>query len=81
MDVIKDELSIAERKVIILCLNGLTNPQIAKELNISASTVATHLMNISTKYQVNNRLKCCLTYLVKIGELNEKWIEDRNEFR
>jgi DNA-binding CsgD family transcriptional regulator/tetratricopeptide (TPR) repeat protein len=48
-------LSDMERQVAALVGDGLTNPEIAKRLFISLSTVKTHLSHVSTKLDVSGR--------------------------
>jgi LuxR family maltose regulon positive regulatory protein len=50
-----EPLSERERQVLGLMAEGLTNPEIAKRLIISLSTVKTHLINIYGKMDVRNR--------------------------
>jgi DNA-binding CsgD family transcriptional regulator len=55
-----NELSIREREVVILLLQGKSNKQIAQSLNISARTVEFHLRNVYIKFQVNSRVELIL---------------------
>lgn len=48
-------LSSREKQVIKLLAKGLKNKDIALILNLSPSTVRTHLQNIYSKFEVNNR--------------------------
>jgi LuxR family maltose regulon positive regulatory protein len=53
-------LSAAELNLLRLLAKGLTNKEIASQLNISNNTVKTHLKNIYTKLGVNSRAKAIL---------------------
>ena len=53
-------LTRRELAVAMQVANGLTNAQIAKELSISARTVATHLTNIRAKLDVRTRVEVAL---------------------
>ncbi len=55
----KDEYGITQREkeIIELVVNGLTNEQISKKLNISIRTVKVHLSNIFQKLNISNRLE------------------------
>jgi len=44
-----------EQQVLSLILHGLTNEEIAKELNISVNTVKMHVQNIYKKTKIKNR--------------------------
>ena len=55
-----EPLSAREIEVLRRMSEGLTNPQIAKELVISLSTVKTHLNNIYGKLNVRNRAEAVL---------------------
>ena len=44
-----------QHQLIMLIGRGLQNKEIAKELNISESTVHAHVRNIMRKYNVHNR--------------------------
>jgi two-component system nitrate/nitrite response regulator NarL len=47
-------LSSREKEVLQLIADGLTNPQIAKQLFISLHTVDSHRKNLLAKFKVNN---------------------------
>lgn len=49
---IKRELSLREKEVIVCVVKGLTNKQIADELNLSTHTVIAHRRNITSKLQI-----------------------------
>ncbi len=50
-----DALTEAELRVIALVAEGLTNPQIAARLFVSAQTVKTHMKNVFRKLGVSSR--------------------------
>jgi DNA-binding NarL/FixJ family response regulator len=50
-----DSLTPAEVTVVELVAEGLTNPQIAERLVVSANTVKTHLQHVFTKVGVSTR--------------------------
>jgi len=50
-------LSGREREVMLLTVEGLSNKEIARRLNMSESTVKVHLRSIYRKLAVNNRTK------------------------
>lgn len=50
-----DSLTEAELRVIRLVMQGLTNPQIAGRLFVSAQTVKTHMKNVFRKLGVSSR--------------------------
>ncbi|HYP24794.1 MAG TPA: helix-turn-helix transcriptional regulator [Actinomycetota bacterium] len=50
-----DALTAAELRVIALVTEGLTNPQIAARLFVSAQTVKTHMKNVFRKLGVSSR--------------------------
>lgn len=52
-----DQLSERELQVVRLVARGLTNAEIAKELTVTVATVKTHLVNVSTRLQVRNRVE------------------------
>ena len=52
-----DRLSPREREVSVLVAKGLTNPQIAARLFISATTVRHHLTAIFRKLRIANRFE------------------------
>jgi len=49
------ELTIQERKVFVLLQNGKSNKDITEELNISLSTVKSHVNNIFSKLNITSR--------------------------
>ncbi|HZU87191.1 MAG TPA: response regulator transcription factor [Anaerolineaceae bacterium] len=50
-----DDLTEREHEVLILMVDGMSNPQIAERLNISRSTARAHVSNILSKLGVTNR--------------------------
>ena len=48
-------LTDRELDVLALMVDGLSNPQIAKELTVSPSTIKTHVSNILSKLEVTSR--------------------------
>src|SRR5215212_8119883 len=62
------ELSERETEVLVCVARGLSNYQIATELNLAESTVKRHLANIYQKIGVRSRSEAVRTALV------EKWI-------
>jgi NarL family two-component system response regulator LiaR len=50
-----DDLTEREREVLALMVDGLTNPEIAEKLVVSATTVKTHVSNILSKLDVSTR--------------------------
>jgi DNA-binding CsgD family transcriptional regulator len=50
-----DSLTETERRVVDLVTEGLTNPQIAGRMFISAQTVKTHMKNVFRKLGVSTR--------------------------
>ena len=53
----KLQLSIREKEVLQLLINGHTNAQIADELYLSVSTIKTHVSNLYVKLNVKNRVQ------------------------
>lgn len=51
----RDRLTNREFEVVRLVAAGLTNPEIAVQMNVSGNTVNTHLKNISRKLGLHNR--------------------------
>jgi NarL family two-component system response regulator LiaR len=51
------DLTQREREVLSLLVDGLNNPEIAKQLSVSRSTIKTHVSHILTKLGVTSRLE------------------------
>jgi len=68
MDGAKGEEALTERELIVLRLvaSGASNPKIAEKLSISVNTVKSHLKNILSKLQLENRTQAA-AYAVKSG--------------
>lgn len=49
-----DDLTSREKEIIIGVVKGLSNKEIASEMNISANTVMTHRRNIASKLQIHS---------------------------
>jgi DNA-binding NarL/FixJ family response regulator len=47
-----DRLTVREREVLVLIARGLSNREIARELSLSANTIAVHRNHIMTKVGV-----------------------------
>ncbi len=63
---IADDLTPREREVLILVAEGLTNPEIADKLVISAKTVDRHRENIMRKLNLHNRIDL-VKYAIRKG--------------
>lgn len=55
-----DPLSQREREVLQLVVNGLSNQQIARNLDVSLETVKSHVKNILDKLDVNDRTQAAI---------------------
>ena len=62
-----DALTRAESAVAVLVAEGLSNPQIAKQLSVSRYTVETHLKHIFTKLAVSSRAALASTVTRHLG--------------
>ncbi len=65
-----DLFGISERQYTVLCLmnNGLSNKEIARKLDISESTVKTHVSRLIKSLAVHNRT-ACVTEALRLGLL------------
>jgi DNA-binding NarL/FixJ family response regulator len=63
-----DTLSERETEIMVLAARGLSNDQIARELNLAPGTVKRHLANVYAKIGVRSRSEAVRTALV------EQWI-------
>jgi len=61
-----DELTPRQREVLILVAEGLSNPEIAERLQISAKTVARHRENIMTRLNLHSRTEL-IKYAIRKG--------------
>ncbi|MCY9665698.1 response regulator transcription factor [Paenibacillus alginolyticus] len=60
MEIVRQDQEILtgqESRIVRLITAGLSNKEIANELNVSAETVKTHIKNVYRKLQVNNRVQ------------------------
>ncbi len=58
-------LTARERQVLVLLVKGLSNQEIAKQLNVSHATAKAHVSNILSKLGVSNRAEAVATALQK----------------
>lgn len=52
-----ERLTMREREVLALLVEGASGPSVARRLGISSNTVRTHVQSILTKLQVHSRLE------------------------
>lgn len=57
MDAEQEKLTQKEITVLQFISTGMSNKQIAKQLNVSAETIKSHIKNIYRKLNVNNRIQ------------------------
>jgi DNA-binding NarL/FixJ family response regulator len=63
-----NDLSAREWEVIECTARGMTNPEIARSLGVSANTVRFHLKSIFNKIQVSNRTEAAAWYFAHKSE-------------
>ncbi|MCM1293021.1 MAG: LuxR C-terminal-related transcriptional regulator [Bacteroides sp.] len=49
-----DELTPREKEIVVRVIKGLSNKEIANEMNVSVHTVTTHRRNIASKLQIHS---------------------------
>jgi DNA-binding NarL/FixJ family response regulator len=67
-----NDLSPREWEVIACTAKGMTNPEIAKSMGVSANTVRFHLKSIFSKIQVSNRTEAAAWYFVHNAEYDKR---------
>ena len=78
LDWINDE-ELRKEEILRLVLDGCTNKQIARILNISPGTVKSHIESILVKLNVNSRIKAATTYFMNGHAAdNLSVVSDRN---
>lgn len=65
-DLLAQQLTARERRVLGLLAEGARSEEIAERLSISANTVRTHVQNVLTKLQVRSRLEA-VAFAVRHG--------------
>lgn len=63
-----DGITNRERDVLNLVAKGMSNKQVAMELNISEETVKVHIRNLLRKLNVHSRLAATLLYFQHFGK-------------
>ena len=71
-----DELTAREAEVLALVAEGLSDPEVADRLVISARTVRTHMMHILMKLQLRNRVEATRA-AIRMGLVKEIISEGR----
>lgn len=61
-------ISLRECEIALHLAKGLSNPEIAKILNISPRTVQCHISHLCDKLQVNSRISI-IVEMLKLGHL------------
>ena len=61
----RQELSPREKEVIVGIVKGLSNKEIAAEINVSVNTVMTHRRNIASKLQIHSPAGLTIYAIVK----------------
>lgn len=68
-----DELTPREKEIVVGVVNGLSNKEIAGQLNVSVNTVMTHRRNIASKLQIHSpaglTIYAIVSKLVSIDEI------------
>lgn len=68
-----DELTPREKEIVVGVVKGLTNKEIAGQLNVSVNTVMTHRRNIASKLQIHSpaglTIYAIVSKLVSIDEI------------
>lgn len=69
----EEEKLLTEREIeVLICLHkGLSNPEIARQLSISVSTVKAHISNIFQKLHANSRFDVLLMLVGEKTIVNE----------
>jgi LuxR family maltose regulon positive regulatory protein len=57
MDLETTQLTPKETQILNFLAEGLSNQALSVELNVSESTIRTHLRNINAKLEVNSRMQ------------------------
>lgn len=77
------DLTPREKEVIIGIVKGLSNKEIAAEINVSVNTVMTHRRNIASKLRIHSpaglTIYAIVSKLVTIDEIKGCLIKDANE--
>lgn len=61
----RQELSPREKDVVVGIVKGMSNKEIATEINVSVNTVMTHRRNIATKLQIHSAAGLTIYAIVK----------------
>lgn len=73
-----DELTPREKEIVIGVVKGLSNKEIASNLNVSVNTVMTHRRNIASKLQVHSAagltIYAIVSKLVSIDEIKAEML-------
>ena len=74
----RKKLSEREFQIVQFLVLGMTNKEIARELNISIHTVKAHLEDIYDKLKINNRIQASIVAtiegIIDIKEIQSKYI-------
>jgi DNA-binding NarL/FixJ family response regulator len=62
------QLSDAESRVMALLATGAANKLIARQLDVSVSTIKVHVRSIIKKYKVHNRTQAVVKYLSECSQ-------------